>query len=136
MFDHIGIVVSDLKRGARFYADVLAPLGIRIVEEHPFPNGEGWVVMSTGAPQSPFFVVGCGRPTFWSEANRPAMSPVHLCFAAPSRAAVDDFHKIGLERGARDNGAPGIRRPPFYCAFLIDPDGNNIEAGVYLGGRS
>jgi predicted lactoylglutathione lyase len=55
-----------------------------------------------------------------------------LCFKAPSQGAVDHFHKTGLLHGAACNGAPGIRRPPFYCAFLIDLDGNNVEAGCYL----
>ena len=63
---------------------------------------------------------------------QPAASPVHLCFSAPSAEAVDRFHALGLELGAKDNGHPGIRREPFYNAFLIDFDGNNIEAGVYL----
>jgi catechol 2,3-dioxygenase-like lactoylglutathione lyase family enzyme len=132
MFDHVGVVVSDLKRSARLYARILAPLGIRIMEKHPRGNGEGWVVMSTGAPQSPFFVVAAGRPTFWTAPNQPSQSPLHLCFSAPSKEAVDRFHATGLALGSRDNGAPGVRRQPFYCAFLIDFDGNNVEAGVYL----
>ncbi|HVY90537.1 MAG TPA: VOC family protein [Hyphomonadaceae bacterium] len=132
MFDHIGVVVSDRDCGWQFYERVLEPLGIRGFEKHPRPNGEGWMVMSSGAPRSPFFVVAAGRPSFWSEANKAAQSPVHLCFSAPSKEAVDRFHAIGLQSGAKDNGAPGVRREPFYCAFLIDPDGNNIEAGVYL----
>lgn len=132
MFDHIGVVVSDLRRSASFYGHVLAPLGLRVLEEHSRGANEGWVVIGTGKPASPFFVVAAGRPTFWSDTAQPATSPVHLCFSAPSREAVDRFHAVGLEQGARDNGKPGIRRQPFYCAFLIDPDGNNIEAGVYL----
>jgi catechol 2,3-dioxygenase-like lactoylglutathione lyase family enzyme len=132
MFDHIGIVVSDLNASARFYEHVLAPLGLKIVEKHKTSPGEGWVVISSGAPASPFFVIGAGRPSFWTEDSRPAASPAHLCFSAPSRQAVDEFYKLGLAQGAKDNGAPGIRRVPFYCAFLIDPDGNNVEAGCYL----
>jgi catechol 2,3-dioxygenase-like lactoylglutathione lyase family enzyme len=132
MFDHIGVVVSDREQGWRFYERILAPLGIRVMEKYPRPNGEGWAVMSTGAPQSPFFVVAAGRPSFWTEGSKAGQSPAHLCFSAPSKEAVDQFHAIGLEAGGKDNGAPGIRRKPFYCAFLIDSDGNNIEAGVYL----
>lgn len=111
---------------------MLAPLGIRIVEKHLIAVDSGWVVLSTGKPQSPFLVIGEGRPTFWSETATVASSPLHLCFSAPSREAVDRFHEVGLQHGARDNGAPGVRRAPFYCAFLIDPDGNNVEAGCYL----
>ena len=132
MFDHVGLVVSDREKGWAFYERLLAPLGIKAWQKNPRPNGEGWMVMSTGAPQSPFFVVAAGRPSFWSAPNQPAQSPVHLCFTAPSKGAVDAFHATGLALGAKDNGAPGVRRAPFYCAFLIDFDGNNIEAGCYL----
>jgi catechol 2,3-dioxygenase-like lactoylglutathione lyase family enzyme len=132
MFDHIGLVVSDREKGWAFYERLLTPLGITSLNRNPRPDGEGWMVMSTGAPQSPFFVVAAGRPSFWSAPNQPAQSPVHLCFAAPSKEAVDAFHATGLALGAKDNGAPGVRRAPFYCAFLIDFDGNNIEAGCYL----
>jgi len=111
-----------------------APLGIRIVETHRLAADSGWVVFSTGKKQSPFFVIGEGWPSFWSERATVAASPIHLCFTAPSREAVDRFQEAGLAHGARDNGAPGIRRPPFYCAFLIDLDGNNVEAGCYVRG--
>jgi catechol 2,3-dioxygenase-like lactoylglutathione lyase family enzyme len=132
MFDHIGIVVKDLKASARLYAHMLAPFGIRIVEKHRLAADSAWVVLSTGKPQSPFFVIAEGRPIFWTETATVATSPVHLCFTAPSREAIDRFHEAGLLHGARDNGAPGVRRSPFYCAFLIDLDGNNVEAGCYL----
>ena len=132
MFDHVGIVVGDLRRSARFYAHTLAPLGLKIVEKHRTGPGEGWVVISSGQPASAFFVIGAGRPSFWPGDSKPAMSPVHLCFRAPSQLAVDEFHRRGLIHGAKDNGVPGIRRSPFYCAFIIDPDGNNVEAGCHL----
>jgi catechol 2,3-dioxygenase-like lactoylglutathione lyase family enzyme len=132
MFDHIGIVARDLKASARLYAHLLAPLGIRIVEKHRLAVDSAWVVFSTGRPLSPFFVIGEGRPTFWTADAIVAASPVHLSFSAPSREAVDRFHAAGLAHGARDNGSPGVRRLPFYCAFLIDFDGNNVEAGCYL----
>jgi catechol 2,3-dioxygenase-like lactoylglutathione lyase family enzyme len=132
MFDHIGIVAKDLDVSAGLYAEMLAPLGIRIFERHRLASDSAWVVFSTGQPASPFFVIAEGRPTFWTSAATPATSPIHLCFSAPSREAVDRFHAAGLLHGAHDNGAPGIRRPPFYCAFLLDPDGNNVEAGCYL----
>ncbi|HEX5182233.1 MAG TPA: VOC family protein [Allosphingosinicella sp.] len=132
MFDHIGIVVKDLRASARLYAAMLAPLGLKIVEKHRTGPGEGWVVIASGAPSSPFFVLAAGRPSFWGTDSAPGTSPVHLCFKAPSREAVDLFHRAGLAHGATDNGAPGIRRQPFHCAFLIDLDGNNVEAGCYL----
>jgi catechol 2,3-dioxygenase-like lactoylglutathione lyase family enzyme len=132
MFDHLGIVVQDLRRSASLYAHMLAPLGLKIVEKHLRAPGEGWVVIASGQPAAPFFVIAAGRPSFWGDRAIAGASPVHLCFRAPSQAAVDRFHQAGLAHGARDNGAPGVRRPPFYCAFLIDHDGNNVEAGCYL----
>ncbi|MGY5776918.1 VOC family protein [Rhizobium sp. LEGMi135b] len=134
MFDHIGIVARDLRASATLYAHMLAPLGIRIVEKHRLAVDSAWVVLSSGKPQSPFFVIAEGRPTFWTADATAGASPIHLCFSAPSREAVDRFHEAGLKHGARDNGPPGVRRAPFYCAFLIDLDGNNVEAGCYLGG--
>lgn len=136
MFDHIGIVTKDLKTSARLYAHMLAPLGIRIVEKHRLNIDSAWVVFSTGKAQSPFLVLGEGRPTFWPPGAAVAAAPTHLAFSAQSREAVDRFHAAGLAQGARDNGGPGIRRPPFYCAFLIDHDGNNVEAGCYLTDHS
>jgi catechol 2,3-dioxygenase-like lactoylglutathione lyase family enzyme len=132
MFDHLGIVVKDLKRSASLYAHMLAPLGLKIVEKHRTGPGEGWVVIGCGQPSSPFLVIGAGKPGFWPAEAIAGASPVHLCFKAPSQDAVDRFYRAGLAHGAKDNGAPGIRRPPFYCAFLIDLDGNNVEAGSYL----
>lgn len=131
MFDHVGVVFSDLARGSELYTRALAPLGIKIMEDHTQPDGTGWLVFSTGAPESPFFVVAAGRPSWWTGANIAATSPVHLAFRAPTRAAVDEFHRAGLAAGAHDNGAPGVRRGRYYCAYLIDFDGNNVEAGVY-----
>jgi catechol 2,3-dioxygenase-like lactoylglutathione lyase family enzyme len=130
MFDHVGVVFRDLALAGGWYRDVLATLGLRVMEDHSQADGTGWLVFSTGAPESPFFVVAAGRPSFWTEPNYPAASPVHLAFRAPSRAAVDQFHATGLARGGVDNGAPGVRRGRYYCAYLKDPDGNNVEAGV------
>jgi catechol 2,3-dioxygenase-like lactoylglutathione lyase family enzyme len=131
MFDHLGLVFRDLKASGDFYRAVLAPLGIRLAEDHTQADGTGWLVFSTGGPEKPFFVVAAGRPSYWTDAAEAGRSPPHLAFRAPSRAAVDAFHAAGLAAGGRDNGAPGVRRGRYYCAFLIDLDGNNIEAGVY-----
>jgi catechol 2,3-dioxygenase-like lactoylglutathione lyase family enzyme len=131
MFDHLGIVFRDLTSAGTFYGSVLAPLGIKLVEDHAQSDGSGWLVFSTGQHEAPFFVVAAGRPSFWSSDDEAARTPTHIAFRAPTRAAVDAFHAAGLAAGAQDNGGPGIRRGRYYCAFLIDPDGNNIEAGVY-----
>ena len=131
MFDHVGVVFEDLERSGALYRAVLQEIGIKLMEDHTQLDGTGWLVFSSGAAEAPFFVVAAGRPSFWTEGSVPAKSPVHLAFRAPSRNAVDNFHAVGLRHGATDNGKPGIRRGRYYCAFLIDYDGNNIEAGVY-----
>jgi catechol 2,3-dioxygenase-like lactoylglutathione lyase family enzyme len=131
MFDHVGVVFKDLKRSGDLYRQLLEQIGIKLMEDYTQPDGTGWLVFSTGLPESPFFVVSAGRPSFWGASNTPALSPVHLAFRAPTREAVDRFHAVGLRCGARNNGDPGVRRGRYYCAYLIDFDGNNIEAGVY-----
>lgn len=126
MIDHIGIVVSDLARSRRFYEACLVPLGLKVLEEAPgfFILGRGW--------DEPFLWVGTLRPTFWSEQHRAAGSPIHLSFTAPDREAVRVFHTAGVAAGGVSNGAPGPRQTsyPYYAAFVLDPDRNNIEAGV------
>ncbi len=131
MFDHVGVVFRDLARSGALYARLLEPLGIRLLEDHTQRDGTGWLVFGTGAAESPFFVVATGRPSFWTPSSAPGASPVHLAFRAPSREAVDRFHAVGLKCGAANNGDPGVRRGRYYCAFLLDFDGNNVEAGVH-----
>lgn len=131
MFDHVGIVFSDLRKSGALYTQLLAVLGIALLEDHTMPDGTGWLVFGSGAPESPFFVAAGGRPSFWTLDSTPGASPAHVAFRAPSREAVDRFHATGLRCGARNNGDPGVRRGRYYCAFLIDFDGNNVEAGVH-----
>lgn len=115
LIDHIQLVVRDLDASRRFYAAVLEVLGI--------PLGGG------------------GDDYFWADElfvstadSQAALGQLtgrhHLAFQAPDRAAVDAFHQAGLDAGGTDNGAPGERpyHPGYYAAFLLDPDGNNIEA--------
>ena len=131
MFDHIGIVVRDLAMAGRFYTACLAPLGYRLLADFSQPDGNGRLVYGSGGPADPFFVVAGGRPTFWQAENFAGAAPDHLAFQSPSREAVDAFHRAGLDSGGRDNGAPGQRRSStrYYAGFLIDPDGNHVEAG-------
>jgi catechol 2,3-dioxygenase-like lactoylglutathione lyase family enzyme len=137
MFDHLGFYTAqDLRERGAFYSAVLDSLGYRQIEEHAFPDGTGWLVFGTGLPQSAFFVIAKGRPERWSSLQQPGLSPIHIAFRAPSKAAVDEFHTIGLREGAVNNGDPGVRRVPYYCCFLLDADGNNIEAGLYLESSS
>jgi catechol 2,3-dioxygenase-like lactoylglutathione lyase family enzyme len=119
MYDHIGLKVKHLEAAVRFYAAALAPLGHGITTKETSYAGLG--------PK--------GAPDLWLYAAKDATSPgVHIAFRAPDRAAVDRFHAEGLKAGGRDNGMPGLRldySPDYYAAFLIDPDGNNVEA-VFL----
>lgn len=116
MFDHIGLRVTDLAVSARFYQAVLAPLG-----QVPGASGEDYA--GFGPP---------GAPALWLHRVAPgAGSGAHVAFRAPDRDAVARFHAAGLAAGGRDNGAPGLRpdyAPTYYAAFLLDPDGNNVEA--------
>jgi len=130
LFDHLGVVVLDLEKARSFYSACLAPIGVHLLEDNSVSKGEGWLVYGTKVASS-FFVVSAGRPSFWEEHCEAGKSPVHVAFVAPSELAVEDFYRVGLENGGRDNGPPGQRpsTTPYYAAFLIDPDGNNIEAG-------
>jgi catechol 2,3-dioxygenase-like lactoylglutathione lyase family enzyme len=112
--DHIGFTVSDFPKSKAFYLAALAPLGMSVVEE-----GEGWALL--GAE---------GRPEFWLGGGS-APGAIHFAFVAKTREQVQAFHAAALAAGGRDNGAPGIRghyHPNYYGAFIIDPDGHNIEA--------
>jgi catechol 2,3-dioxygenase-like lactoylglutathione lyase family enzyme len=132
VFDHVGIVVANLDVARAFYTACLAPLQYRLLQDLAQTPTEGRLVYGRGGRADPFFVVAAGRPSFWTAANAAARAPDHLAFVAPDRGAVDAFHAAGLRCGGRDNGAPGARRSStdYYAAFLIDPDGNNVEAGV------
>jgi catechol 2,3-dioxygenase-like lactoylglutathione lyase family enzyme len=115
MYDHIGLRVKDMDASRRLYAAALAPLGFV-----PGASGEGYAGFG---PKD--------APALWLHAAKGALSGAHVCFKAPSRAAVEKFHADGLKAGARDNGKPGVRKdygPTYYAAFLVDLDGNNIEA--------
>ena len=127
MFDHIGIVVQDIDASKAFYTNILTAIGYRLVQDNTNANN-GWLVFGTGESH-PFFVVSAGRPTFWREQHQVASSPIHCSFTAASKKEVVEFHKQGLMSGGTDNGGPGDRGPGYYAAYLIDMDGNNIEAG-------
>lgn len=124
MIDHAGFAVADYPRSRAFYTDVLAPLGyavvIEVTERETGPGG--YQGCGFGPPGHPAFWVGTGA--------RPGTG-THVAFVAPGRAAVDAFHAAALAAGAADNGGPGLRphyHPDYYAAFVIDPDGNNVEA--------
>ncbi|MFC7735209.1 VOC family protein [Roseomonas sp. GCM10028921] len=123
MLDHIGIEVSDLARSRDFYAAALAPLG--------------YVTVKTGATSVGFGVAsGAGKSPdpggdFWIAQGNPRPPLVHFAFNAQSKDAVDRFFGAAIKAGGSDNGAPGLRpryHPDYYAAFVLDPDGYNIEA--------
>jgi len=117
MYDHIGLKVKDLDASLRFYGAALGGLGHVLCSQ-----GEGYAGLG---PK--------GAPALWLyAAGKAAKGPgTHVAFRAKDHAAVDRFYAEGLKAGARDNGPPGLRAdysPTYYAAFLIDPDGNNVEA--------
>lgn len=114
MLDHINIGVADLAASRAFYEQALESLGIVFVMEHQAGVGFG----------------RSGQPQFWIS-DRGRSGPIHIAFAAPDRATVDRFHRAAVAAGGTDNGLPGVRaryHPNYYGAFVLDPDGNNIEA--------
>lgn len=115
MIDHIGISVRDYEKSKTFYLAALAPLGYGLVME--FGDAAG-----LGEP---------GKPDFWISAGAEHDKPMHIALHARDRKTVDAFYHAAIGAGGKDNGAPGLRpqyHPNYYGAFVIDPDGNNLEA--------
>lgn len=116
MFDHIGLKVSNFEASVRFYRDALAPLGSQLDS-----SGQGYAGFGPA-----------GQPALWLYAHQGAVGPgTHVAFRAANRGAVDRFYAAGVAAGGRDNGKPGLRSdygPRYYAAFLLDPDGHNVEA--------
>jgi len=127
MLDHVGFEVSDFERSKAFYERALEPLGIRLMME-PVEGSAGFGSETELGP----------KPYFWISAReRPAVSGAHVAFEAPDTDTVDAFHAAALAAGGSDNGAPGRRpiyHPAYYGAFVLDPDGNNIEAVCHRAG--
>jgi catechol 2,3-dioxygenase-like lactoylglutathione lyase family enzyme len=114
--DHLSLPVADVQASRRFYETALAPLGILLAADHGDAFGFG-----PGGEEDDFWIVP-GGPT------KPAL---HLAFPAVDHAAVDAFHRAALAAGGRDNGAPGFRpqyHATYYAAYVLDPDGHNVEA--------
>jgi catechol 2,3-dioxygenase-like lactoylglutathione lyase family enzyme len=123
MFDHLVLPVADLEQARRFYEQALQPLGIRVTRAYPDA-----VALDAGLDRK-------DAPQLWLARADRAPPPMHLAFAAADRARVDAFHRAALAAGARDNGAPGLRpqyHDSYYAAFVIGPDGHNVEAVCHL----
>jgi catechol 2,3-dioxygenase-like lactoylglutathione lyase family enzyme len=138
MIDHMTFRVSDIEKTKAFYTDVLATLGYSL---HVDANHGGSNMLGYGTPD-PSEPKGYKLDTWFVDGpspygGHPGTTGCHLCWTAPSRAAVDSFHQMALSKGGRDNGAPGLRpayHASYYGAFVIDLEGNNIEAVCHKPG--
>lgn len=122
MIDHTGVNVSNYAASRAFYRDALAAIGYELIVEFP--------AAVTGSADVAGFGEG-GKPDFWIASGSANKPPIHVAFRVGSRALVDAFHAAALAAGGKDNGAPGPRphyHENYYGAFVLDPDGHNIEA--------
>ena len=127
LIDHVTLIVSDYARSKLFYEKALAPLGVKIIMEYGKACG-------FGRAQKPDFWIGQGPTSFQKPEHLTTITPTHLAFAARSRAEVDAFHAAAIAAGGRDFGEPGARpiyHPGYYGAFVLDPDGHNVEAVIH-----
>jgi len=121
MLDHFWLYCRDAEVSLPFYRASLAPLGVQVIQEQP--QFKAAIFKREDSPI--FWWLGEGDPQWRAQAGR---SRMHIGFAARDAAQVDAFHAAALAAGGVDNGPPGYRRPTCYSAFVIDPDGNNVEA--------
>ena len=122
MIDHTGVNVSDFKISKDFYSKALAPIGYSLLLEIP--------KSVTGYADVAGFGVA-PKPDFWIASGKPNDPPIHIAFRVDTRTLVDSFYKAAMAAGGRDNGGPGVRphyHPNYYGAFVLDPDGHNVEA--------
>jgi len=122
MIAHVGIQVSDIERSKKFYSEALKPIGYEMLRE------------SRVTPDRPAPSAGFGVPPradFWLYQGEPGGITTHIAFQVGKRALVDAFYQAAMAAGGRDNGKPGLRpqyNPNYYGAFVLDPDGYNLEA--------
>ena len=117
MLDHVGLNVRDYPASRRFYEQALDPLGYHLVM-----GFDEWKAAGFGENDKPFF---------WVVQREPVGTATHVAFVARDRPTVDAFHAAALAAGGTNNGPPGVREdyhPTYYAAFVLDPDGNNVEA--------
>ena len=121
MIDHVTFGVADYARSIAFYDRAFHPLGVTLLFEVPPEHSNSVKIAGYGDH----------RPWFWIAEHDPTRGKLHVALSAASREAVDAFHQAAIAAGGRDNGAPGLRplyHAGYYGAFVLDPDGNNIEA--------
>jgi catechol 2,3-dioxygenase-like lactoylglutathione lyase family enzyme len=129
MLDHMGFRVRDLAAARRFYDACTAPLGLTTIDN----TAESFLVVRSSEEPLPFIWIGTALPAFWTPSHQTSAAPIHFSFTAKDRAAVNAFYAAALKDGGVDNGAPGPRGGDGYgycAAFVLDPDGNNVEAGL------
>lgn len=128
MIDHTGFVVSDLASARRFYDAVAKALGLATHTNSP----QSFLLGKSAEEPIPYLWIGTLRPSYWAEGSRAGLNQIHIAFRAESKAVVDAFYAAAMQAGGRDNGKPGPREGAgdYYGAFVLDPDGNNIEACV------
>ena len=126
MLDHTGIVVTDLRKARRFYDAIAAALGLQTISN----SEESFLFGKSKDEPIPYLWIGTTRPSYWVEGSRAGINQMHVAFRADSKAMVHAFYDAALENDGTDNGAPGPRQGAgeYYGAFVLDPDGNNIEA--------
>ncbi len=123
ILDHVGLATTDFERSMTFYTQALATLGIKAVSE-----------FSEGGNRHAGF--GRDEPVFWIGSGKRYRGEAHVAFVAASRSEVEAFHAAALANGGTDNGKPGLRphyHANYYGAFVLDPDGHNIEAVCHAG---
>lgn len=126
MIDHTGVGVSDFEQSKQFYRAALGAIGYELVFEFPASVTGHTDVAGFGEQ---------GKPDFWIARGDPNKPPIHIAFRVNDRATVDAFYRAAIEAGGRDNGGPGVRahyHPNYYGAFVLDPDGHNVEAVCHV----
>jgi catechol 2,3-dioxygenase-like lactoylglutathione lyase family enzyme len=126
MLDHIGFPVRDFALSKEFYTKVLQPLGYTLQKEYDFSDEMG---------PGGYAGFGRDRPQFWIGTGKPLIGRLHVAFQAADRQLVHAFYDAAIAAGGADNGPPGLRphyHANYYGAFVLDPDGHNVEAVCHL----